>query len=97
MPALVTGGQTDETAACMRVGMRRAFTSQIGSKQQALASRRYRRRFRIDFGIGIDTAAHRQFVAQIFDKPLQRSGSRQRDSHHVPLAMHGMTERVQSP
>ena len=100
MSASVCGRQTDETAACVGVGVRGPLAGKVRQKEQPLAADRCFFRFLgqqvVDFSLG---AFCRRLVrlAECVAEPLQRSAGREVHAHHVPAAADGVAEGMYAP
>ena len=81
-------GETDERAACVRVGVGRPFAHEVRREQQPLAAGRPLRSLCFEVGeVAVENAA----------EPGGRAGRAQHHTHRLPRVGDGVAERMQPP
>ena len=96
MTARVRSRKPRENRARLGVEMRRAFTHQIGSPQQAVGAGRSAASFGGKNVIRIDARLCRNIRCKLIAEPAQRQPGRLRHAHHVPPSRHRVTKCMQS-
>ena len=76
MPAGVLVGHPDETSPGEWIGMGGAFPGQVGQEEQAFGSRAKSRGFLSENLVGIDSFLGSQILANVLNKPLERTCGR---------------------